>query len=643
MILNISNICKSYDGNDILKGVSFHIEEHEKAALVGVNGAGKSTLLKIIMGLEDADSGNTVLSKDRQIGYLAQHQDLTGENTIYEQLLSVRSDILKLSERIRISEIAMATLKGQELEDEMHAYARMTEEFERAGGYAYRSEVTGVLRGLGFAEEEFGKRIGELSGGQKTRVALGRLLLTAPDIILLDEPTNHLDMHSIEWLETYLMNYSGAVLIVSHDRYFLNRVVTKVIEIERGTGRVYSGNYDAFSQKKEALRAAQYAAWLNAERERQHQEAVITKLKQFNREKSIKRAESREKLLEKMEMPDKPVMENQQISFHFKPATESGWDVLLVDGLEKGFNGVTLFEDIHFEIHKGEHVALIGDNGTGKSTILKILNDVILPDKGSVHFGTNVLTGYYDQEMQVLDSEKTIFEEISDDYPTMTNTEIRSHLAAFLFTEDDVFKRIGDLSGGERARVSLCKLMLSNANFIMLDEPTNHLDINSREVLESAVRAYEGTVFYVSHDRYFINRTASRILDLTQHQLLNYIGNYDYYIEKKADVERAYLASEAVAEKEKADTAAKLDWKSQKEKEARKRKQQNDLLRLESRIEALEQEDRDIDVLFEDPETASDPQKLTELSRRKEAVASELEEAYSEWESLQEESGTAEE
>ena len=562
MILNISNICKSYDGNDILKGVSFHIEEHEKAALVGVNGAGKSTLLKIIMGLEDADSGNTVLSKDSQIGYL---------------------------------------------------------------------EVTGVLRGLGFAEEEFGKRIGELSGGQKTRVALGRLLLTAPDIILLDEPTNHLDMHSIEWLETYLMNYSGAVLIVSHDRYFLNRVVTKVIEIERGTGRVYSGNYDAFSQKKEALRAAQYAAWLNAERERQHQEAVITKLKQFNREKSIKRAESREKLLEKMEMPDKPVMENQQISFHFKPATESGRDVLLVDGLEKGFNGVTLFEDIHFEIHKGEHVALIGDNGTGKSTILKILNDVILPDKGSVHFGTNVLTGYYDQEMQVLDSEKTIFEEISDDYPTMTNTEIRSHLAAFLFTEDDVFKRIGDLSGGERARVSLCKLMLSNA----------HLDINSREVLESAVRAYEGTVFYVSHDRYFINRTASRILDLTQHQLLNYIGNYDYYIEKKADVERAYLASEAAAEKEKTDTAAKLDWKSQKEKEARKRKQQNDLLRLESRIEALEQEDRDIDVLFEDPETASDPQKLTELSRRKEAVASELEEAYSEWESLQEESGTA--
>ena len=629
MILNISNICKSYDGNDILKGVSFHIEEHEKAALVGVNGAGKSTLLKIIMGLEDADSGNTVLSKDRQIGYLAQHQDLTGENTIYEQLLSVRSDILKLSERIRISEMAMATLKGQELEDEMHAYARMTEEFERAGGYAYRSEVTGVLRGLGFAENEFGKRIGELSGGQKTRVALGRLLLTAPDIILLDEPTNHLDMHSIEWLETYLMNYSGAVLIVSHDRYFLNRVVTKVIEIERGTGRVYSGNYDA--------------AWLNAERERQHQEAVITKLRQFNREKSIKRAESREKLLEKMEMPDKPVMESEQISFHFKPATESGRDVLLVDGLEKGFNGVTLFENIHFEIHKGEHVALIGDNGTGKSTMLKILNDVILPDKGTVHFGTNVLTGYYDQEMQVLDSEKTIFEEISDDYPTMTNTEIRSHLAAFLFTEDDVFKRIGDLSGGERARVSLCKLMLSNANFIMLDEPTNHLDINSREVLESAVRAYEGTVFYVSHDRYFINRTASRILDLTQHRLLNYIGNYDYYIEKKADVERAYLASEAVAEKEKADTAAKLDWKSQKEKEARKRKQQNDLLRLESRIEALEQEDRDIDVLFEDPETASDPQKLTELSRRKEAVANELEEAYSEWESLQEESGTEEE
>ncbi len=521
MILNISNIAKAYDGVDVLKGVSFHIEDQEKAALIGVNGAGKSTLLKIIMGLEEPDEGSTVLSRDKRIGYLAQHQDLAGDNTIYEQLLSVRGELLRLSERIRLSELAMADLQGEALEAEMQAYARMTEEFERAGGYAYRSEVTGVLKGLGFAEEEFTKRIGELSGGQKTRVALGRLLLTAPDIILLDEPTNHLDMHSIEWLETYLMNYSGAVLIVSHDRYFLNRVVTKVIEIERGLSRTYMGNYDAFSTKKEALRKAAYAAWVNAERERQHQEAVIAKLKQFNREKSIRRAESREKLLEKMELPDKPIMEEEQISFRFRPAVESGRDVLTVEGLEKGFGGTTLFRGISFEIKRGEHVAMIGDNGTGKSTMLKILNGVIPPDAGTFAYGVNTHAGYYDQEMQVLDSSKTIFEEISDDYPGMTNTQIRTQLAAFLFTEDDVFKRIGDLSGGERARVSLCKLMLSNANLLFLDEPTNHLDINSREVLESALRAYEGTIFYVSHDRYFINRTATRILDLTKKHLLN--------------------------------------------------------------------------------------------------------------------------
>ena len=638
MILNIAEVTKAFDGKEILKGVSFHVEANEKAALVGVNGAGKSTLLKIIMGEETADSGQTVLAKDARIGYLAQHQALTGDETILNQLMSVRQDLLDLADSIRESELQMTRLSGDMLEEEMKRYARMTEAFERGGGYAYRSEVVGVLKGLGFSESDFTKTAGELSGGQKTRVALGRLLLTAPDIILLDEPTNHLDMHSIEWLETYLMNYRGAVLIVSHDRYFLNRVVTKVVEIENGHARTYSGNYDAFSEKKEMLRKAAYAAWVNAERERKHQEEVITRLKSFNREKSIRRAESREKMLAKMESPEKPADTDDEMTLRFTPRLESGRDVLTVDGLTKRFDGVTLFSGLHFEIRRGEHVALIGNNGTGKSTILKILNGVIPPDDGTVAYGSQVEVSYYDQEMQVLDSSKTIFDEISDDYPAMTNTEIRTKLAAFLFTGEDVFKRIGSLSGGERARVSLCKLMLSDANFIMLDEPTNHLDITSREVLESAIRAYDGTVLCVSHDRYFINRTATRILDLTEHQLLNYIGNYDYYLEKKADVERAALGdTESGTETETGESRAKLDWKARKEEEARKRKLASSLRRTEEEIENLEREDAELDKAFEDPAVATDHEKLTELSRRKEAIASDLSAAYERWEKLQSE------
>ena len=638
MILNIAEVTKAFDGKEILKGVSFHVEANEKAALVGVNGAGKSTLLKIIMGEETADSGQTVLAKDARIGYLAQHQALTGDETILNQLMSVRQDLLDLADSIRESELQMTRLSGDILEEEMKRYARMTEAFERGGGYAYRSEVVGVLKGLGFSESDFTKTAGELSGGQKTRVALGRLLLTAPDIILLDEPTNHLDMHSIEWLETYLMNYRGAVLTVSHDRYFLNRVVTKVVEIENGHARTYSGNYDAFSEKKEMLRKAAYAAWGNAERERKHQEEVITRLKSFNREKSIRRAESREKMLAKMESPEKPADADDEMTLRFTPRLESGRDVLTVDGLTKRFDGVTLFSGLHFEIRRGEHVALIGNNGTGKSTILKILNGVIPPDDGTVAYGSQVEVSYYDQEMQVLDSSKTIFDEISDDYPAMTNTEIRTKLAAFLFTGEDVFKRIGSLSGGERARVSLCKLMLSDANFIMLDEPTNHLDITSREVLESAIRAYDGTVLCVSHDRYFINRTATRILDLTEHQLLNYIGNYDYYLEKKADVERAALGdTESGTETETGESRAKLDWKARKEEEARKRKLASSLRRTEEEIENLEREDAELDKAFEDPAVATDHEKLTELSRRKEAIASDLSAAYERWEKLQSE------
>ena len=636
MILNIQKISKTFPGNEVLRGVSFHIEENEKAALVGINGAGKSTLLKIIVGEMQADDGAVILSKDRTLGYLAQHQDLTGDATVYEQLMQVRQDILDLLRRMENSERKMSHLTGEDLENEMASYARIQEAYERLNGYAYKSEVVGVLKGLGFAEEDFGKKVSTLSGGQKTRVALGTLLLTSPDIILLDEPTNHLDMNSIVWLETYLMNYKGAVLIVSHDRYFLNRVVTKVIELNHGSARTYDGNYDAYSRKKEEIRHAEYLSYMKAEQVRKHQEQVIAKLKQFNREKSIKRAESRQKMLDKMEMPDKPLGEDPMMGLSFAPGIESGKDVLTVTELSKGFDGISLFDDVSFEIKKGEHVALIGNNGTGKSTLLKILNGVYLPDRGEFVLGSNVITGYYDQEMHVLHPDKTIFDEISDDYPAFNNTKIRSALAAFLFTGEDVFKYIRDLSGGERARVSLCKLMLSNANFIMLDEPTNHLDIESREILESAINAYTGTLFYVSHDRYFINRTAGRILDLTHKTLLNYIGNYDYYLEKKEDVEKAGLAPELLVAKENADSDAKLDWKAQKEDAARKRKRANDIKRCEKEIDTLEKEDLEIDTLFEDPKVSCDPAECTRLGNRKEQIAARLEELYTLWEELQE-------
>ena len=636
MILNIQKISKTFPGNKVLREVSFHIEANEKAALVGINGAGKSTLLKIIVGEMQADDGTVILSKDRTLGYLAQHQDLTGDATVYEQLMQVRQDILDLLRRMENSERKMSHLTGEDLENEMVSYARIQEAYERLNGYAYKSEVVGVLKGLGFTEQDFGKKVSTLSGGQKTRVALGTLLLTSPDIILLDEPTNHLDMNSIVWLETYLMNYKGAVLIVSHDRYFLNRVVTKVIELNHGSARTYDGNYDAYSRTKEEIRHAEYLSYMKAEQERKHQEQVIAKLKQFNREKSIRRAESRQKMLDKMEMPDKPLGEDPVMGLSFAPGIESGKDVLTVTELSKGFDGISLFDDVSFEIKKGEHVALIGNNGTGKSTLLKILNGVYLPDRGEFVLGSNVITGYYDQEMHVLHPDKTIFDEISDDYPSLNNTKIRSALAAFLFTGEDVFKYIRDLSGGERARVSLCKLMLSNANFIMLDEPTNHLDIESREILESAINAYTGTLFYVSHDRYFINRTAGRILDLTHKTLLNYIGNYDYYLEKKEDVEKAGLAPELLVAKENADSEAKLDWKAQKEDAARKRKRANDIMRCEKEIDTLEKEDLEIDTLFEDPKVSCDPAECTRLGNRKEQIAARLEELYTLWEELQE-------
>lgn len=634
MILSCQNLCKAFGDKVILNDASFHIEEREKAALIGSNGAGKTTLLRIIMQELSADSGSVVISRDKNIGYLAQYQDIHGSRTIYEELLTTKQHILDMEKRLRTIEQDMKHAKGDVLENLMNTYTRLTHEFELENGYAYKSELTGVLKGLGFAEEDFSREIETLSGGQKTRVALGKLLLSKPDILLLDEPTNHLDMESISWLETYLMNYPGAVFIVSHDRYFLDKVVTKIVEIEVGQVRVYEGNYSAYAVKKAQLRDAQYKAFLNQQREIKHQEAVIAKLRSFNREKSIRRAESREKMLDKMQRLEKPAEIHDQMRLVLEPRYVSGNDVLRVEDLSKSFPGQTLFTGISFEIKRGERVALIGNNGTGKTTLLKILNGLLPADTGKFTLGSKVQIGYYDQEHHVLHGEKTIFQEISDTYPTLTETEIRNMLAAFLFTGDEVFNQISALSGGERGRVSLAKLMLSEANFLILDEPTNHLDITSKEILEEALNSYTGTVLYVSHDRYFINQTATRIMDLTNQAIVNYIGDYDYYLEKKDELTEKYAPAQKQAEVFEAPSESKLTWQQQKEEQALKRKRENDLKKVEARIEELEIRDKEIDDTLILPEVCTDVARCTQLSREKETLQKELEELYEKWEEL---------
>ncbi|MCM1254359.1 MAG: ABC-F family ATP-binding cassette domain-containing protein [Clostridium sp.] len=650
MILSVSNIHKSFQEIPVLQNVSFHIEEYDKAAIVGINGAGKTTLLRIIMGELNADEGIVTLSKDKTVGYLAQHQSVSGENTIYDELLSVKQDIIDLEHKMRAVEMQMKTASEAKLNELMESYALLTHAFESANGYAYKSELTGVLKGLGFAEEEFSHSISTLSGGQKTRVALGKLLLLKPDLIILDEPTNHLDMSSITWLETYLLNYKGAVIIVSHDRYFLDRIAGKVIELDNTKATVFSGNYSAYAAKKEQLRIAQYHAYMNQQREIKHQEEVIEKLKSFNREKSIKRAESREKMLNKIDVLDKPTEIRADMRLTLEPRIVSGNDVLHIENLSKSFGALTLFQNLSFDIKRGEHVAIIGDNGTGKTTILKIINELIAPDTGLIRLGTNVEIGYYDQEHHVLHPEKTLFEEISDDYPVLTNTEIRNTLAAFLFTGDDVFKKIESLSGGERGRVSLAKLMLSESNFLILDEPTNHLDIMSKEILEDALNSYAGTVLYVSHDRYFINKTAGRILDLHGKTLTQYLGNYEYYMEKKAEQNAASLTgvSTSTASFAKsfpadsttsfidASSAAKQDWKNRKEEQAAMRKKENALKKCEEQIAALEDENKQIEEMMVLPDVCTDVAKLQELSDKKEQNEKVLNDLYDRWGELSE-------
>lgn len=633
MVLSCNNISKEFVTGPVLKDVSFHINDNEKAAIVGINGAGKSTLLKIIINEMSADSGDVFLAKGAAIGYLAQHQNIDTEMTIFDVMLEVKKDILELSDKMRDLEAKMKQAEGAALDAIYEDYSRATHEFELKNGYAYKSEITGILKGLGFDEEDFNRKVNTLSGGQKTRVYLARLLLSKPDIILLDEPTNHLDMKAIGWLETYLKNFNGAVLIVAHDRYFLDGVAEKIIELNNCKATTFLGNYTDYANKKKALREAELKAYLNQQKEIAHQEAVIEKLRSFNREKSIKRAESREKVLDKIEKVNKPTEVDASMKISLKPHKESGKDVLNVENLTKSFDEV-LFENISFEIKKGERVAIIGGNGTGKTTLLKIINGLLLPDSGKIKLGTNVEIGYYDQEHQVLNADKNLFDEISDDYPYLNNTEIRNVLASFLFTKDDVFKLVGSLSGGEKGRLSLAKLMLSEANFLLLDEPTNHLDITSKEILEDALNNYEGTVLYVSHDRYFINKTATRILDLTNKQLLNYIGNYDYYLEKKETMEAALLTDNAVENEQAEASVNRQNWQMQKEEQKELRKIQNELKKIEDEVANLEDANSKLDEELANPDIAANVGKLMELHKQKEANDERINELLERWEEL---------
>lgn len=635
MILNATNISKSFGSNEIIKDANFLVNEHEKVAIVGVNGAGKTTLLKILTGEERADSGNVILAKDAKLGYLRQINNVDSTLSIIDELYTVIEHILNMEKRMLEMQEQMQHLSGEELEALYSSYTALTHSYELMDGYAAKSKVIGILKGLGFNENDFERKINTLSGGQKTRVFLAKLLLEEPDIILLDEPTNHLDLRSIEWLESYLLNYKGAVIIVSHDRYFLDKIVSKVIDIENAEVQMYSGNYSDFSAKKQMLLDAKMKEYLNQQQEIKHQEAVITKLKQFNREKSIKRAESRQKQLEKIDRVEAPVTHIENMRLSLDISKESGKDVLTVHDLSKSFDEKHLFSNINFEIKRGERVAIIGDNGTGKTTLLKIINGLLSPDTGEVIYGSNVSIAYYDQEHQVLHMDKTLFDEISDTYPEMNNTQIRNILAAFLFTGEDVFKKIGDLSGGERGRVSLVKLMLSKANFLLLDEPTNHLDILSKDVLESALNSFPGTICYVSHDRYFINKTATRILDLTGNRLLNYIGNYDYYIEKREAVEgAANLSVNNIEEKPAEVSDSKQEWIENKNAQAQKKKITNALNKCEKEIEKIEEKLGLIDEEFANPEISSNVGKLMELQKEKTALEEKLEKLMNEWEEL---------
>ena len=637
MVLSCQNISKAFGSDEVLKKISFQVNEGDKVAIVGNNGAGKSTLLKIITGELDMDEGTVVFAKDTTVGYLAQYQEEDAKGTIYEIVRSSCQHVIDMENELHAMEEQMRNASSGELEILLEKYHKLNDKFNHLGGNLYESEVNGVLRGLGFSEEDFSKNMSMLSGGQKTRVSLGKLLVTKPDILLLDEPINHLDMSSIQWLENYLINYKGCVIIVAHDRYFLDRTVNSILDISQHSSYLYKGNYSAFVKQKEQRMLTRLREYEKQQDMLAHQQEVIDKLKQFNREKSIKRAESRQKALDKVELIEKPMEDTRGMHLFLEPNEISGNDVLQLIDISKSYDNQILFSGVNLMINRGEHVAVIGDNGTGKTTLLKIINGMVDADTGMIRLGSKVTIGYYDQEQQVLDDEKTLFQEMSDAYPNLTQTKIRNVLAAFMFFDDDCYKKIGDLSGGERGMVSLAKLMLSEANFLILDEPTNHLDMESKEILEKALNSYTGTLLYVSHDRYFINKTAQRILALQNGHFVNYLGNYDYFLEKSQEMTAFSRKSQENDDNTRENaTEGKQDWANQKKLQSEKRKIQNQIDKVEKEIAEIEEVIENLNEQLLAPENASNSAKLNEISTQQEKLQKQLETCYEKWESLSE-------
>ena len=635
IVLSCNNITKYFGIDLIIENITFSINEGEKVGLVGINGAGKSTLFKILCQQIPYDEGELYIAKSTQVGYLDQNNVLDSDKTIYDEVITVFSHLIEMEEELRkleqeIAELSKNTSSSTELQELMDRYSHMLENFDKQNGYGFRSEVRGVLKGLGFSEEEFTQPIAQLSGGEKTRVSLAKLLISKPDILMLDEPTNHLDIEAVEWLEGFLRDYTGTVLMISHDRYFLDQLVTRIMEIENHQLEIYNGNYSEFVKKKQIIREQQLKAYIQQQREIDRQKDMIRRLSQHGTEKLITRAKSKQKQLSKMEILEKPIIHRDRARMQFNITTASGKDVLSVKNLCKSFNDAPLFSKISFDIYRGERVALIGPNGVGKSTLFKMILNKADINGGEINLGHNVDIAYYDQEQSGLNPNKEVIHEIWDEHRYMVESEIRTLLGSFLFKEDDVFKKIRTLSGGEKARLSLLKLILSESNFLLLDEPTNHLDIESKEVLEDALLQYSGTIFFISHDRYFLNRIATKIIELNPESAEIVLGNYNYYVEKKKEL--SY-------EEEKIEEKTKTQLREERRKERENQRYIRELNKkredIENRIMELEEKLKELELLMCKEEIYSNPEKSKEIHQKVASINEEIEELYDKWSELQ--------
>ena len=637
IILSCNNLTKSFGVESILENISFTVNEGDKIGVIGVNGTGKTTLFKIISGIYGYDSGEIYTSKDCEIGYLEQNTNFYSDNTIFTEVLEVFSDLIKMEEDLRKMECEISDKSSEnnspDLQKLMDNYSHKLELFQNSNGYGYKSEAKGVLKGLGFNDEELEKPIKILSGGEKTRVLLAKLLLRKPTLLLLDEPTNHLDSDALEWLELFLKQYKGTVILISHDRYFLDQSVNRIFEIHNKKLKAYNGNYSYYVEKSAIDKEIERKTYEDQQKEIKKQEESIERLKAYGREKHLKRARSKEKALSKIEVLDRPDGERKRAKIKFIPAVESGNDVLAVRDVEMSFPDKVLFKDLNLDIYRGEKVALIGPNGAGKSTLFKIIMNEIQPMEGEVKFGTNVNTAYFHQEQKTLNLENSVIDEIWDANPHLTQTEVRNMLGAFLFENEDVFKKISSLSGGERARVAILKLILSQSNFLLLDEPTNHLDIDSKEVLEEALVNYTGTIFTISHDRYFLNKVVDKILVLGENGVTEYLGNYDYYIEKKRQ-----LSEMNKEENTETKTKTQLKEEKRKEKEQREieRRSKNKIKKLEDDIEQTEKKIAGLDMMLCQEEIYSNPEKSKEVNLEKAELEDKLASLYEKWEQIME-------